>query len=89
MGLIIIHHAVMVSISPRFNPNSRFSGVLGEDDPAGGDSSQQVLQPVEEAEGEGDPAGDLWERQGNYPTNHHLINISTNHLFICLHECQP
>lgn len=45
-----------------------FLGGLGEADQGGGDSPHQVLQPVEEAEGEGNPAGDLRQRQGKYPT---------------------
>lgn len=49
-------------------------GGLGEEDPGGGYSPYQVLQPVEEAEGEGDPAGDLWQRKGNYPSTT-TINI--------------
>lgn len=53
------------------------SGGLGEANPEWGDPAQQVLQPLEEAEREGDPAGDLWQRQGKYPTNK-TTNISFN-----------
>lgn len=48
------------------------AGEVGEADCGGGDSPHQVLQPVEEAKGEGDPAGDLWEGEGNYHTHTHL-----------------
>lgn len=41
-----------------------FTGRLGEADQRGGDSSHQVLQPVEEAEGQRDSAGDQWQRAG-------------------------
>lgn len=42
----------------------------------GGHPPYQVLQPVEEAEGEGDPAGDLLEGEGNYQT--HNTNQQSN-----------
>lgn len=67
-------------VSTNFNIPCPPSGGVGEADPAGGDTPQQVLQPVEEVEGEGDPAGDLWQRKGNYPTkkptNTRLIPLS-------------
>lgn len=44
------------------------SGGLGEADPGGGDPPEQILQPVEKAEREGDPAGDFWQGKGNYQT---------------------
>lgn len=51
-------------------------GDLGEEGQGGGDSPQQVPQPVEEAAGEGDPAGDLWQRKGNYPPKNQIPMIS-------------
>lgn len=90
----------------RFSINSIFSrlhlcflsGGLGEADPAGGDSPHQIPQPVEEAAGEGDPAGDFWQRKGNYPAKspsniasavkscfwHSLLRIS-NRFFLTNH----
>lgn len=44
------------------------SGGLGEANPGGGDTPEQILQPVEEAAREGDPAGDFWQGKGNYQT---------------------
>lgn len=53
------------------------AGKVGEADYGGGHSPYQVLQPVEEAEGEGDPAGDVLEGEGNYHT--HNTNQQSNH----------
>lgn len=60
-------HLDYIHFGKDFNHHVAISGGLGEADPGGGDSSHQVLQSVEETEGEGDPAGDLWQREGNYP----------------------
>lgn len=77
------------------------SGGLGEADPAGGDSPHQIPQPVEEAAGEGDPAGDFWQRKGNYPAKspstigsvvkscfwHSFLGISYPFLLITKQSC--
>lgn len=39
------------------------AGAVGEAGQRGGDAADQVLHPVEEAEGEGDPAGNHWQRK--------------------------
>lgn len=43
-------------------PSTSCTGCLGEADPRRGDPTHQVLQPVAEAEGPRDPAGDQWQR---------------------------
>lgn len=62
---------------------------MGEADPGGGDSPLQVLQPVEEAEGEGDPARNLWQRKGNYPKKQHRLMPFASHesRLAFLYEC--
>lgn len=42
------------------------TGAVGEAGEGGGDTPEQVLQPVEEAEREGDPAGNQWQGKGEY-----------------------
>lgn len=46
------------------------TGAVGEAGERGGDPSDEVLRPVEEAEGEGDPAGDHRQRK----SKKHLTN---------------
>lgn len=70
------------SISVYLNSYCVVLGGLGETDQGGGDSPQQVPQPVEEAAGEGDPAGDLWQREGNYPSNQKQSNYFSYHNFL-------
>lgn len=68
------------------------SGGLGEANPGGGDPPEQILQPVEEAAREGDPAGDFWQGKGNYQTQRNLPVVALlSHyeslLLFFIHEC--
>lgn len=70
----LLHTSTPEHILQRFYSPCFSTGGLGEAGPGGGDASQQVLHPVEEAERKGDSAGDLWERKGKYlllPTPSH------------------